>query len=665
MVRRHGLGCRQATMLSPLSRLLVVVVVVPLLLLHFGVQCGRAAPSQASPHDVRQGGASQQSAAVTFGSGVMGTTTAGSTQNPSILHLASVQDHAAMDPDLSELNKLMQDCGATFYLEQTRDMTMFMPTNSAIKALLPIDLHQLPWEVKWRLLQYHIVPQEIINVEDIPLDTSKSFSTWEGSTIKITHKRRAANSNLRGQSASSAPALYLVNDISTVVSDPPRIENFNGASYKIDRVIIPPDMDLRSVEAAPVENRQNPEVRHQEPREQKRGHGNATNRPTPTNRPAAKNRTGRDEDGNDNSRAPATHGGRQQRHQKPQAGGEEDGVEKTLQNLTPVGHNSQTPVGNGAQAPDFLQNINKQHARWNQDLYLGTRIIGDAENTATEAMKPSTGIFSPSTISALGLPTLRSSSAGSIARSPAAISTLAIEEEQFPDYPPNSIQYNQNGPRPTQFGVPLSPEADGAGIVLPPHPFESLLVGNAPQKPKQAEGDEVLTAANNSAGQPLPSGKKTEDYRHVERTPEDREHHLESPKQTDARGATSSSTLFLGENSDQTADISGSLFSTADTIQFDPHVVSPSIAALGLADGLLPVEELLTHFWSKPVSTKPSETQGTSAEEDASANGGRGEFRESSTQGRHQKSAWGAQTRPGPLGDLAHLVALPGEYAHA
>lgn len=53
----------------------------------------------------------------------------------------------------------MQDCGATFYLEQTRDMTMFMPTNAAVKALLPVDLHKLPWEIKWRLLQYHIVPQ--------------------------------------------------------------------------------------------------------------------------------------------------------------------------------------------------------------------------------------------------------------------------------------------------------------------------------------------------------------------------------------------------------------------------------------------------------------------------------------------------------------------------
>lgn len=35
---------------------------------------------------------------------------------------------------------------------------------------------------------------------------------------------------------------------------------------------------------------------------------------------------------------------------------------------------------------------------------------------------------------------------------------------------------------------------------------------------------------------------------------------------------------------------------------FQSYAASPSIAALGLAEGLLPEEELVTHYWSKPQS---------------------------------------------------------------
>lgn len=83
------------------------------------------------------------------------------------------------------------------------------------------------------------------------MDSSKTFTTWEGSNLKVTRKR--APGSLRAQSSAQGASLYLVNEISTVVSDPPRIENFNGASYKIDRFLIPPDVDLRSAPHVRVE----------------------------------------------------------------------------------------------------------------------------------------------------------------------------------------------------------------------------------------------------------------------------------------------------------------------------------------------------------------------------------------------------------------------------
>nr|CEL69148.1 TPA: fasciclin domain-containing protein, putative [Neospora caninum Liverpool] len=639
---------------TTLSSMTVLFITVLLLWVSRGAHCGRASP-QPQVQQMHRGEASQQSAAVTFSSGLMGTTMGGSAANPSINHLASVQDHAAMDPELSELNKLMQDCGATFYLEQTRDMTMFMPTNSAIKALLPLDLHQLPWEVKWRLLQYHIVPQDIINVEEIPLDASKSFSTWEGSTIKVTHKRRGQLSGLRGQSATHGPSsLYLVNDISTIVSDPPRIENFNGASYKIDRVIIPPDMDLRSVEAAPVEQRQNPEVRQQEQREQRmRGPTNANSRPSP--RPAAKGRGGRDEEGSENLRG-SSHGSRQQRHQKGHAG-EQGATETPFAGLNPVGHESQSPVGNGSQAPDFLQSINQQHARWNQDLYLGPRVIGDSGNAVDITEQSTHGLVNSSSNSALGLPTMRSTPVPTVARSPSSISALAIDEETFPEYPPNSIQINQNGPRPSHFGVPFSPEDEGAELVLPPHPFEALLVGTVHAVETGNGEEQAIHASTEARTESGTIQKKRDEHGHERREEKESETHSASPQKPDSSSYSSRFSEEIGAEQEPET-----LLKESETRAFDPHVVSTSIAALGLTDGLLPEEELVTHFWSKPAGGKNKANRTAGRESVSDLQGGRGDRSEKTTHTRHQQGAQGGQTGSGPLGDLTNILGLPGDH---
>lgn len=83
--------------------------------------------------------------------------------------------------------------------------------------------------------------QDIVNVEEIPWGTSRMISSWEGSVIKVQHEKQLGRRNKEG----NAPEIYVLNDVANIVSDPPRIENSNGVSYKINRVLIPPKLDLR------------------------------------------------------------------------------------------------------------------------------------------------------------------------------------------------------------------------------------------------------------------------------------------------------------------------------------------------------------------------------------------------------------------------------------
>eukprot|EP00922_Rhytidocystis_sp_ex-Travisia-forbesii_P059521 GHVS01088262.1.p1 GENE.GHVS01088262.1~~GHVS01088262.1.p1 ORF type:complete len:1099 (+),score=161.88 GHVS01088262.1:247-3543(+) len=245
--------------------------------------------------------------AATLKNGIQQTSGAGSVKDPDILELASVQELAAMDPELSSINKFMVDLGATFYLEQSRDITMFMPTDKAFRNA-GIDLSLLPWSAKWRLFQYHVVPQVVIKLEDIAEGEEVEYSSWEGSPLTLT----SAGAVRRGK--------YKLNGKVNIVGNPPGIENFNGISYKVDKVLIPPGLDKTSMV---IEDHQSSGITR----------------------------------GSTTAAADGTHPrGSSAVRAEPTT----DGRGRFVGRL-----DSTTSVVTGSQAPQFVQDINSAHSRWN------------------------------------------------------------------------------------------------------------------------------------------------------------------------------------------------------------------------------------------------------------------------------------------------------------
>eukprot|EP00922_Rhytidocystis_sp_ex-Travisia-forbesii_P028613 GHVS01041981.1.p1 GENE.GHVS01041981.1~~GHVS01041981.1.p1 ORF type:complete len:666 (+),score=144.74 GHVS01041981.1:167-2164(+) len=221
-------------------------------------------------------------------------------QEAVVNNLPSVQEIARSDPQLSILSSLLEDVGATFYLEQTRHLTMFMPTNQAFRdlagqikkdtedaagrrisrAALKDYLSQLPWELKWKLIQHHIVPNEILDFSqmDLPVNNQAnrfaavdvfgednqleqqdtqtnnnnnmvSFSSWEGSQLHFSKIAEAAKTTQQEQplSPDTPPTTYFV-DTSTVVGSP--IQSSNGLVYKVDKVLVPASLDVTAAALA-------------------------------------------------------------------------------------------------------------------------------------------------------------------------------------------------------------------------------------------------------------------------------------------------------------------------------------------------------------------------------------------------------------------------------
>eukprot|EP00922_Rhytidocystis_sp_ex-Travisia-forbesii_P017662 GHVS01026331.1.p1 GENE.GHVS01026331.1~~GHVS01026331.1.p1 ORF type:complete len:637 (+),score=209.20 GHVS01026331.1:24-1913(+) len=180
--------------------------------------------------------------------------------------LPSVQEIARQDPELSVLAALLEEIGATFYLEQTRQLTMFMPTNTAFREFAkqlrpkeednstdekeerreggrPVgDLSALPWELKWRVLQYHIVPNEVVDLQqatgipqrsDAAVDNQFTLTTWEGQPLHFTKQSYSF------EDGSSSDVFDV--EAARVMGSPPLFsESSNGIVYKIDQVLLPP-----------------------------------------------------------------------------------------------------------------------------------------------------------------------------------------------------------------------------------------------------------------------------------------------------------------------------------------------------------------------------------------------------------------------------------------
>eukprot|EP00920_Eleutheroschizon_duboscqi_P026983 GHVT01066102.1.p1 GENE.GHVT01066102.1~~GHVT01066102.1.p1 ORF type:complete len:364 (-),score=33.36 GHVT01066102.1:1041-2132(-) len=94
-----------------------------------------------------------------------------------------------------------------------------------------VTMAQLPWEAKWRILQYNTIPNHVIKLEDMTED-AVDYDSWEGAKITIKPPKLSV---LNGA--------YTINDEAEIVGDTLSIETFNGISYKLDTLLFPPGFD--------------------------------------------------------------------------------------------------------------------------------------------------------------------------------------------------------------------------------------------------------------------------------------------------------------------------------------------------------------------------------------------------------------------------------------
>ncbi|EZG57240.1 fasciclin domain protein [Gregarina niphandrodes] len=113
-----------------------------------------------------------------------------------------------------------------FKLDQSRDATVFMPTNA---ALAKTKLTKLPYSDLVQVLNYHNLGQ-VVKLGELGKG-AYSYETIEGSRLNVTV------SDDKG---------IVINDNVHLVK--PMVETPMGVAYVIDGVLVPPDMDKPSDE---------------------------------------------------------------------------------------------------------------------------------------------------------------------------------------------------------------------------------------------------------------------------------------------------------------------------------------------------------------------------------------------------------------------------------
>lgn len=167
-----------------------------------------------------------------------------------VIHLPTVYEWVSMQPNLQMFASLIQDVGMTFYLDQSRDMTVFIPTNKAMESL-PFDIGTMEWETKWKIIQYHIIPSNILDFRGEREDAESTvFQTWEGSDLTVSNRDPPLSSKLGTPLLpfmdASQPNLYRV-QINGIVSILSHSETQNGMCYVINRVLMPPTISAKEL----------------------------------------------------------------------------------------------------------------------------------------------------------------------------------------------------------------------------------------------------------------------------------------------------------------------------------------------------------------------------------------------------------------------------------
>ncbi len=131
----------------------------------------------------------------------------------------TIADTAARTPELSTLNKLIQDAGLTDTLKGTGPFTVFAPSNDAFKAVPAKTLEELaanPARLK-AVLTYHVVPGKVMAAD-----------------VKVGNVKSVQGANLL---LGRAGAFVTVEDALVTRADVPVT---NGVVHVIDKVMLPP-----------------------------------------------------------------------------------------------------------------------------------------------------------------------------------------------------------------------------------------------------------------------------------------------------------------------------------------------------------------------------------------------------------------------------------------
>lgn len=131
----------------------------------------------------------------------------------------SIADVAAANPDLSTLNKLINDAGMADTLRGTGPYTVFAPTNEAFKAVPAKTMESLAKdkEALKNVLSYHVLPGAVTSAD-----------------IKTGNVKTLQGANL---ALAKAGTMVTVEDAVVVQAD---VKASNGVVQVVDRVLMPP-----------------------------------------------------------------------------------------------------------------------------------------------------------------------------------------------------------------------------------------------------------------------------------------------------------------------------------------------------------------------------------------------------------------------------------------
>lgn len=132
---------------------------------------------------------------------------------------ATIAETTARTPELSTLNKLINDAGLTQTLSASGPYTVFAPSDAAFKAVPAKTMDELAKdkELLKSVLAYHVVPGKLTSAEV----KNGNTKTVQGANVAL----------------SKAGTFVTVEDAMVTQADVPAT---NGVVHVIDRVLMPP-----------------------------------------------------------------------------------------------------------------------------------------------------------------------------------------------------------------------------------------------------------------------------------------------------------------------------------------------------------------------------------------------------------------------------------------